>query len=109
METKRSMDALAIEWPVMTFAVVRVPGPSVSVQPVAVIRLMNSTGRSWPSAACHGRPPVITNDGDIMLEALCAGVGIGCTTEALVADDVASGRLVPLRKTWWPSFPLPSS
>ncbi|MEO5736658.1 MAG: LysR family transcriptional regulator [Variovorax sp.] len=55
--------------------------------------------------AIETRGPMITNDGDVMLEALRAGVGIGCPMEALVADDLTAGRLVPLLKPWWPSFP----
>lgn len=55
--------------------------------------------------AIETRGPLITNDGDVMLEALRAGVGIGCPMEAMVADDLAAGRVVPLLKPWWPSFP----
>jgi DNA-binding transcriptional LysR family regulator len=25
--------------------------------------------------------------------------------EAMVTDDIAAGRLVPLLQAWWPSFP----
>jgi DNA-binding transcriptional LysR family regulator len=49
--------------------------------------------------------PLVTNDGDVMMEALLAGVGIACPMEAMVADELATGRLVPLLKAWWPSFP----
>ena len=55
--------------------------------------------------AIETQGPVITNDGDVMLAAARAGVGIGCTMEALVAADFEAGRLVPLLKPWWPSFP----
>jgi DNA-binding transcriptional LysR family regulator len=51
----------------------------------------------------HG--PLVTNDGEVMMAALHAGLGIACPIEAMVADDIAAGRLVPLLKSWWPSFP----
>jgi DNA-binding transcriptional LysR family regulator len=49
--------------------------------------------------------PLITNDGDILLQAVRAGAGIACAFEVQVQADLASGRLVPLLKLWWPSFP----
>lgn len=49
--------------------------------------------------------PLLTNDGDILLAAVRAGAGIACAFEAQVQDDIAAGRLVPLLKAWWPSFP----
>lgn len=49
--------------------------------------------------------PVISNDGELMLAAARAGMGVACTFEALVRDDLAAGRLVALLKPWWPSFP----
>ncbi|MGN6529633.1 MAG: LysR family transcriptional regulator [Burkholderiaceae bacterium] len=51
----------------------------------------------------HG--PLVTNDGEVMMTALHAGLGIACPIEAMVADDIAAGRLVPLLKAWWPTFP----
>ena len=51
----------------------------------------------------HG--PLLTNDGDTLLAAVRAGAGITCAFEAQVQDDIASGRLVPLLKAWWPTFP----
>ena len=48
---------------------------------------------------------LLTNDGDVVLSAVRAGAGISCYFEAGVQDDLASGRLVPLLKPWWPSFP----
>ncbi len=48
---------------------------------------------------------ILTNDGDVLLSAARAGAGIACVFEAQVHDDLASGRLVPLLKPWWPSFP----
>lgn len=49
--------------------------------------------------------PLLTNDGDILMAAVRGGAGIACTFEALVADDFATGRLVPLLQDWWPTFP----
>lgn len=49
--------------------------------------------------------PLISNDGDTLLAAVRAGVGIACAFEVQVQDDFASGRLVPLLKPWWPTFP----
>jgi DNA-binding transcriptional LysR family regulator len=49
--------------------------------------------------------PLLTNDGDILLSAVRAGAGIACAFEVQVQDDIAAGRLVPLLKAWWPSFP----
>ena len=49
--------------------------------------------------------PLVTNDGEILLAAARAGAGIACAFEAQVQDDLAAGRLVPLLKAWWPSFP----
>lgn len=51
----------------------------------------------------HG--PVITNDGDIVLGAIREGVGIGCAFEVQVREDILAGRLIPLLKPWWPTFP----
>ena len=49
--------------------------------------------------------PVVTNDGDILLKAVRAGAGIACAFEVQVRDDIEAGRLVPLLKAWWPTFP----
>ena len=49
--------------------------------------------------------PLLTNDGDILLSAVRAGAGIACAFEVQVQDDIAAGRLVPLLRAWWPSFP----
>ncbi|MES3023072.1 MAG: LysR family transcriptional regulator [Pseudomonadota bacterium] len=51
----------------------------------------------------HG--PVVSNDGDIVLQAVRAGAGIACAFEVQVREDLAAGRLVGLLKPWWPSFP----
>lgn len=49
--------------------------------------------------------PLISNDGDVLLAAARAGAGIGCTFESLVQADLDAGRLLPLLKDWWPTFP----
>lgn len=49
--------------------------------------------------------PLLTNDGDVLLAAVRAGAGIACAFEVQVQDDIAAGRLVPLLKAWWPTFP----
>ena len=48
--------------------------------------------------------PLLTNDDDLTLAAARAGAGITCALEALVRDDIAAGRLVPLLEDWWPTF-----
>ena len=49
--------------------------------------------------------PLITNDGQILLDAVRGGAGIACAFEVQVADDIREGRLIPLLKPWWPTFP----
>lgn len=49
--------------------------------------------------------PLISNDGDLLLQAIRQGAGIGCAFEVLVRDDIAAGRLVPVLPAWWPAFP----
>jgi DNA-binding transcriptional LysR family regulator len=49
--------------------------------------------------------PIVTNDGDIVLQAVRGGAGIACAFEVQVRDDIAAGRLVPLLTPWWPEFP----
>lgn len=49
--------------------------------------------------------PLVTNDGEILLAAARAGAGIACAFESQVQDDLAAGRLMPLLKPWWPTFP----
>ncbi|KAF1007853.1 MAG: hypothetical protein GAK28_01329 [Luteibacter sp.] len=49
-------------------------------------------------------PALITNDGNLMIDAVRAGVGIGQHFEPLVRDDFRSGRLVPVMRDYWPSF-----
>ncbi|MDB5928819.1 MAG: LysR family transcriptional regulator, partial [Polaromonas sp.] len=49
--------------------------------------------------------PLVTNDGDVLLAAVRAGGGIACAFEVMVQADIAAGRLVPLLRDWWPTFP----
>lgn len=49
--------------------------------------------------------PLITNDGQILLDAVRAGCGIACAFEVQVHEDISAGRLIPLLKPWWPTFP----
>jgi DNA-binding transcriptional LysR family regulator len=49
--------------------------------------------------------PVVTNDGEIVLSAVRAGVGVACAFEVQVQEDILAGRLIPLLKPWWPTFP----
>ena len=48
---------------------------------------------------------LIARDGDTLLSAIRSGAGIGLAFESQVQDDLATGRLVPLLKPWWPTFP----
>lgn len=50
------------------------------------------------------RPAMVSNDGEVLLKAALAGVGIGCHFEALVRDDLAAGRLVPVLEAHWPTY-----
>jgi DNA-binding transcriptional LysR family regulator len=49
--------------------------------------------------------PVVSNDGEILLYAVRAGIGIACAFEVQVQEDILAGRLIPLLKPWWPTFP----
>jgi len=49
-------------------------------------------------------PAMISNDGEVLLQAARAGVGIACHFEWLVRDDLASGALVPVLEACWPTF-----
>jgi DNA-binding transcriptional LysR family regulator len=49
--------------------------------------------------------PLVTNDGDVVLQAVRAGAGIACAFEVQVQADIDSGALVPLLRDWWPTFP----
>jgi DNA-binding transcriptional LysR family regulator len=40
-----------------------------------------------------------------LLTAIRSGAGNGVAFESQVQDDLDAGRLVPLLKAWWPSFP----
>jgi DNA-binding transcriptional LysR family regulator len=49
--------------------------------------------------------PLISNDSDVLLAAARSGAGIATSFEGAVRADFESGRLVPLLKPWWPTFP----
>ncbi|WP_407529374.1 LysR family transcriptional regulator [Methylobacterium oryzisoli] len=49
--------------------------------------------------------PLVVNNGPLALAAVRAGVGLGYTLEADVADDVRAGRLVQVLADWCPPFP----
>ncbi len=49
--------------------------------------------------------PVVSNDGEIILHAIRAGIGVGCAFEVMVDEEVRDGRLIALLKPWWPTFP----
>ena len=53
----------------------------------------------------HVGGALITRDGDTLLSAIRSGAGIGLAFESQVQDDLSAGRLVPLLKPWWPTFP----
>ena len=48
---------------------------------------------------------LIARDGDTLLSAIRSGAGVGLAFESQVQDDLSTGRLVPLLKAWWPTFP----
>lgn len=48
---------------------------------------------------------LIVRDGDTLLSAIRSGAGIGVAFESQVQGDLDAGRLVPLLRPWWPSFP----
>lgn len=48
---------------------------------------------------------LIARDGDTLLSAIRSGAGVGVAFESQVQDDLSTGRLVPLLKAWWPTFP----
>lgn len=48
---------------------------------------------------------LIAHDGDTLLSAIRSGAGVGLAFESQVQDDLSTGRLVPLLKAWWPTFP----
>lgn len=49
-------------------------------------------------------PAMISNNGELLINTARSGAAIGYHFEALVAEDLASGRLVPLLKDYWPTF-----
>lgn len=49
-------------------------------------------------------PTMVSNDGDLLLDAAREGLGVCCHMEAIVAADLAAGTLVPVLTDYWPTF-----
>lgn len=45
---------------------------------------------------------LLTNSGEAMLPALCAGIGVAMLPDFIVGDDLESGRLEPILPEWTP-------
>ena len=66
----------------------------------------NLPGAIWPfrrgeeEASVRPTGPFATNNGEAMLPALCAGLGIARLPDFLVDDDIAAGRLEPVLADW---------
>ena len=54
-------------------------------------------------AAVRPKGPLVTDNGDAMLPALCAGLGIARLPDFLVDDEIAAGRLVEILADWSPT------
>lgn len=92
------------------------PVPSTP-QDLAAHRCINyrlaTSGALWPwEFAEDGRTfqvrvdgPVVLNDGDLILGAARAGLGLAYLFKDQVAEDVADGRLVAMLGQWCPVFP----
>jgi DNA-binding transcriptional LysR family regulator len=63
-------------------------------------------GTRWRLANCdEARPPaprLRSNNGDALRRAAIAGLGVVLQAEAMLADEVARGRLVPILHDYWP-------
>lgn len=78
--------------------------------PCIALRLQNGRLYAWEfekdgesvNVAVDGS--LILNDDDLVLAACREGAGVAFQFEALVRDDVASGRLVALLQEWSPTF-----
>ena len=53
-------------------------------------------------AAVRPKGPLITDNGDAMVPALCAGLGIARLPDFIVDSEIASGKLVELLADWSP-------
>jgi DNA-binding transcriptional LysR family regulator len=64
--------------------------------------LWSFTGADGSEA--HVRPlgPLQVNNGDAMLPALCAGLGVGQLPDFICDGEIAAGRLVPILRDWAP-------
>lgn len=48
--------------------------------------------------------PLIVNDVDLMIKALCDGIGIGYMAEAYMRPQIDQGKLVPILADWSPTY-----
>lgn len=72
------------------------------------IRLANGVYRweyIYDGRVIEMEPPglLISNDADTLMQAIRAGVGIGCAFLAQVQAEIDNGQLIALLKPWWPS------
>lgn len=61
-------------------------------------RLANGDDPNAPPPACRMR----SNNGEALRQAAIAGLGIVMQAEAMLADEVARGRLAPILRDYWP-------
>jgi DNA-binding transcriptional LysR family regulator len=60
----------------------------------------------YPSGALYRWPGSLTLDEpDMIAQASRAGIGLAYVGEWMVADDIASGRLVEVLTEWTPAYP----
>lgn len=62
------------------------------------------TGDDGRIVEVEAAPGLVSNDGDVLMAAAREGGGIACQMEHLVADDLRSGRLVPVLERYWPVY-----
>lgn len=48
---------------------------------------------------------LVVNDTDMVVDAACKGLGIGCMIRPIVAQHLASGELAPVLEDYWPTYP----
>lgn len=58
------------------------------------------TGPDGAEAVVRLAGPLRVNNGEAMLPALCAGLGIGMLPDFICADQIKSGQLVPILRDW---------
>ena len=57
-------------------------------------------GRGGEEAAIRPAGPLATDNGDAMIPALCAGLGIARLPDFIVEEEIAAGRLVRVLEDW---------